>query len=244
MNISESVEFVRLLKEALMHAFNEPELRELVKFGLKENLDEITKAGTFSERTFQLVEWADRRGRLDELYQAALAKNPNNPGLKGLGPPKSVGRWNHRMNIVPSIWKAKWTATGGRLIEDRMQIHTWIGENEFRGHGFSEHGTMIYNYSFNGHIEPVGVILLEYRAERYPVAGAKNVGVATLEIKDENTLVGFWAGYKDARQPEQREHDRLTYPEVAVASDKFYIPPGRMTYDGGTVEMRLAGHGD
>jgi Effector-associated domain 1 len=236
------------LQDALVQAFNEVELTQLVRFALDEDLDSIVSKGNLSERTFNLIAWAKRQGRVEKMLFGALSRNPFNPKLRALlAVPASNPVWNHRMEVVPSIWTAKWKVDNEKQINETMQINSWTGENKFEGYGFSSHGTesqpKIYNYSFSGSIEPVGVILLEYRAEEYPVAGAKNIGVAILQISDERNFAGFFAGYRDQRDREQVERDQMTHPEESLESGKFYIPLGRMSYYGGTVEMVRSGRG-
>jgi hypothetical protein len=239
------------LKDALVQAFSEEELKQLVRFALTLDLDSITSKGNRSDRVFELLTWAQREGNPEQLFYAALARKPGNPKLQALAAAAAATQsgpvWKHRMNLVPSIWDAKWKMVDGKQIKETMQIRSWTGENEFEGFGFSFHGTrsrkQTYNYNFCGRIEPVGVILLEYRAEDYPIAGAKNVGVAILEIQDEKRLTGFFAGYRDERDRERLENDRLTHPEKAVEPGKFYVPFGSMSHYGGTVEMVRSGRG-
>ena len=128
-----------------------------------------------------------------------------------------------------------------------MHVESWIGENEFRGYGISKHGTdsrpETYKYSFTGQVEPVGVILLTYRAEGYPVAGNKNVGIAILQIKNEHKLTGIWYGFQDKRSNSRKCRDSLTHPEKLVENDKFLIPFGSMTQTTGPVKMIRSGKG-
>jgi tetratricopeptide (TPR) repeat protein len=71
------------LHKALSHAFPErPVLAQMVRYGLDVALSDITEAGSLNIAVYELIEWADRRGRLDELIRAALDANPTNPELR------------------------------------------------------------------------------------------------------------------------------------------------------------------
>jgi hypothetical protein len=70
------------LHAALLSAFDEPGLQRMVAFGMNKNLAAITSRGALSEIIFQLIQWADREGCLDELIDAAARANPGNPALK------------------------------------------------------------------------------------------------------------------------------------------------------------------
>lgn len=235
------------LKLAVEKAFNADDLDQFVRFVFDESLDSIAGAGNHSKKTFELIEWARERDRVDELFRAARERRPNNRDLAALATIEPEAEWQHRMELVPSLWKAKWTVADREPIAETLQIDTWIGENEFEGFGFSDHGTetepVTYNYTFNGSIEPTGIIVLEYRAERYPVKDGKNVGIAILEIKNDRRLEGFYSGYFDNRSREEWERDRATHPEESVSSKQFFIPFGSMSYYGGAVAMILSGRG-
>ena len=251
-------EHLEQLKDALLNAFTEAELKQLLQYDLQRDLDTIVAPDNLSTRIFELLRWAESEGCVEKLFDAALARKSGNPKLRVLAgllaaPPVTSARRRHRMNIVPSIWDATWTCNDATPIEDLMKIESWTDDNRFSGHGMAKHLSRPepgapeirrYNYSFTGHVEPVGVIVMQYRAENYPREGAKNVGVAILDIRTSKLLVGYWCGYSDKREPSQRERDRLTYPEGTPEPDRFYIPLGSMSYYGGDVEMRFVGQGE
>jgi hypothetical protein len=234
------------LHRALADAFKEDELRRLVRFDFQQDLDGITTETNYTHRTFQLVEWAIRHNHVEELFRFAFARNPTNPRLQALAALVAREAKNHRLNLVPSIWVATWTIEG-QSKPDHLLMEAWTGDNSFSGHGLVEYAASdqpeIYNWSFKGDIEPVGVILLRWYAQGYPFEGAKNVGVAVLEIQDDDMLAGHFSGYKDKRTPAEKTEDRKTHPEITDEKDRFLIPLGRMTYYEGTVTMRRARHG-
>ena len=74
----------RRLQQALLSAFNRSELEELLMFRLNESLDAIVGASDLTSTVFQLIRWAQARGRLSELIAAARAENPNNDMLRAV----------------------------------------------------------------------------------------------------------------------------------------------------------------
>lgn len=70
------------LHGALLAAFPQPsQLKMMVDFKLDANLDEFT-SGALIQRVHELIEWARKEGRLDDLVAGAIAQVPGNPRLK------------------------------------------------------------------------------------------------------------------------------------------------------------------
>lgn len=63
----------------LLDAFSSDELTRLVRFYLGENIDAIVQGKNQSEVVFEVMAWADRRGRIDELIAAAYGQRQNSP---------------------------------------------------------------------------------------------------------------------------------------------------------------------
>jgi hypothetical protein len=70
------------LLQALLSAYDRATLVRLVRFRLNEDLDAITEPGSLSKVVTELIAWALREGRLEELIQQARNRNPGNPDLK------------------------------------------------------------------------------------------------------------------------------------------------------------------
>jgi len=71
------------LRDALLDAYtNQASLREMVRFELDENLATIAGGGDLAEQTFNLIDWAERTGRLLELVEKAHHFNPGNVRLR------------------------------------------------------------------------------------------------------------------------------------------------------------------
>jgi hypothetical protein len=76
---------LRRLHDALVDAFrSRNDLVRLVRFHLNENLETIVGAGPLSQTAFELIEWAQSRGRLGELLRGARAENSGNPLLAAI----------------------------------------------------------------------------------------------------------------------------------------------------------------
>src|ERR1051326_7115985 len=71
------------LHAALLSAFPTPaRLEMMVKLGLDENLDAIAGGRDLTVITYELLGWAESRGRVEELIVAAVEGNPGNPELR------------------------------------------------------------------------------------------------------------------------------------------------------------------
>lgn len=77
-----SGEQCRQIRDALLLAFpTRFALAEFTRFRLDTHLDAIADSGNLSEAVFQLVRWAESRGRMSRLIEAACAELPDNETL-------------------------------------------------------------------------------------------------------------------------------------------------------------------
>lgn len=74
----------RRIQDALLEAYDDFALKQMVRFELDDSLDRIAGQGNLEQRVFGLIDWADRAGRVDELVQAACRHNDSSPALKAL----------------------------------------------------------------------------------------------------------------------------------------------------------------
>ena len=72
------------IQDVLLAAFDTAELAQMVQFQLGEILEQIAGGTDLTEIVFNLVQWADRNGRVLDLIDGALAANPDNPQLQEL----------------------------------------------------------------------------------------------------------------------------------------------------------------
>jgi len=71
------------IREALLSAFPKRQNLEMMVFDqLKENLSAIAGDSNLEHTVFELVRWAEARGRLEELVIGALIQNPGNDQLR------------------------------------------------------------------------------------------------------------------------------------------------------------------
>lgn len=73
---------VKQLQQILLQAYDHNSLAQMVRFELDGHLDTIAEGGTFADRVFNLIIWAERQGRLRNLLEGAKAGNPQNAQLQ------------------------------------------------------------------------------------------------------------------------------------------------------------------
>ncbi len=69
-------------QEALLSAYDGPALAQMVRIRLDEDLPAIAGGTNLREVVFNLILWAERTGRSEELVVGASASNPQNALLK------------------------------------------------------------------------------------------------------------------------------------------------------------------
>jgi len=73
------------LRDAILSAFpTDAALKQMVMHKLSTNLQAIVGTGNLSRQVFELIEWAEMHGRLDELVAGARTAVPQNADLKSL----------------------------------------------------------------------------------------------------------------------------------------------------------------
>jgi formylglycine-generating enzyme required for sulfatase activity len=72
------------IQEALLAAFDEAGLRQMVRVGLGEDLPQVAGGQNLTEIVSNLVTWAERQNRVQDLINAALTENPHNTTLQAL----------------------------------------------------------------------------------------------------------------------------------------------------------------
>ena len=71
------------LSKAILNAYpTKVKLKMMVRYKLNQNLASITTGESMEEIVFELIEWAESKGRLNELAKAALEHNPGNQELQ------------------------------------------------------------------------------------------------------------------------------------------------------------------
>ncbi len=72
------------LQTALLDAYTESELRQMLRVQMNVDLDRLAGGADETEITFNLISWAERRGQVASLIEAAYAGNQENPLLAAL----------------------------------------------------------------------------------------------------------------------------------------------------------------
>jgi hypothetical protein len=72
------------LHEAILSAFDDAELRKLVRFRMNDRLEEITSSNSLDTVVFDLIGWAERHGRAKELIKAVQRARPDNPTIQAV----------------------------------------------------------------------------------------------------------------------------------------------------------------
>jgi ribosomal protein S16 len=76
---------VARIQESLLSAYpTEGDLAQMVRIELNESLHAIAGGANQSDRVFSLISWAESNGRVKQLIDAAVRRNPNNPDLVAL----------------------------------------------------------------------------------------------------------------------------------------------------------------
>ncbi len=76
---------------ALLQSFDRDELRMMLRLQLDEDLDVVAGDDELKKVVFNLVTWAERSGRLDDLVAGSLAANPQSEELQRLA--ADFARW-------------------------------------------------------------------------------------------------------------------------------------------------------
>ncbi len=112
--------FEKRLHKAICDCYDLPELEQMVRFGLEQRLDELTKEAGLREIVFALIEWAARDGRVGELCSAATqfkierhAQVPEllalraecEPGMPPDGLWKAVGEFHTRFQTRKDLFR-------------------------------------------------------------------------------------------------------------------------------------------
>jgi hypothetical protein len=72
------------LHDAILSAFSGADLEQLLRFDLNTRLDNIVPKAPMSEIVFRLIEWAEQRGRTEELVRALQRARPHNKEIQAV----------------------------------------------------------------------------------------------------------------------------------------------------------------
>lgn len=134
-------------------------------------------------------------GAAATLGAALIAKVPLERGLSVL-----ARRRNNIPEIMNTRWRAEWRYDDNQLfVEDEVTFSKWRKKCRFEGYGEVTHGDKQYKYTIEGEISPSRVVVISYKAERYPTEAS--IGTACLELGDSAIdMNGYWSGRASALQ--------------------------------------------
>jgi hypothetical protein len=97
-------------------------------------------------------------------------------------------------------WSADWRYEDGTVYaSDEVTLTRWLSNTQFEGYGEVIHHDKKYKYSITGEVSGRGVVVLVYKAERFPTEAS--IGTACLELGDSATdMNGYWSGRASALQ--------------------------------------------
>lgn len=90
-------QFVQL-EHALYGSFNRDELRMLVRIALGQDLDAVSKDGDLSLQVFDVITWAEKRNKVQDLIAAACDLRPDNLQFQQLQ--NGSGEWQQPFDDV------------------------------------------------------------------------------------------------------------------------------------------------
>jgi hypothetical protein len=108
---------------------------------------------------------------------------------------------NNIPQIMGTKWKAEWSYNDGSpSINDTVTLSKWTKDSQFEGSGEVMYDKL-YTYSITGEVSPSRVVVLTYKAEKYPTE--VNIGTASLLLSNPpNDLSGAWSGVEARQQPD------------------------------------------
>jgi V8-like Glu-specific endopeptidase len=116
--------------DALLAAFDENGLARLLRFRLNVNFSQIVGRDSLENRVFQLIEWCDQEGRVDQLFIAALEMKPGNPKLRAL-----AGKLAAEVNTLQSDIAARVTPIANKDYENPRADELRKEFGEFQSNG-------------------------------------------------------------------------------------------------------------
>jgi hypothetical protein len=120
-------------------------------------------------------------------------------GLLGKVPFESlISAWSRKRANIPEImasqWKADWQYDDGSpTVKDTVTFEKWTKKSQFKGYGEVTYDAKIYKYSITGEVSPARLVVLTFKAEKFPTEA--NFGTAAMLLSaDPSDLEGSWNG--------------------------------------------------
>lgn len=139
-------------------------------------------------------------------------------------------RRERQQNNIPEIMQTKWSAEwqfedGSLYIKDSVTFEKWTKNSQFAGYGEVTHGEKQYKYSIEGEVAPNRIVVLIYKAEKYPLQA--NIGIACLELStNAERLVGTWSGLSSRKLSDGTKVEALRHGPIVMHKIKDLKSPG------------------
>lgn len=107
-------------------------------------------------------------------------------------------RSNHKIIDITGYWSCKWFYDDRKEpLEDEIEIVKWTKNSKFEGFGHQKKEidgqTRVFNYPVSGEVSPSRIVVLTYKADKYPTQG--NIGTASLHLDiSGEKMSGYWCG--------------------------------------------------
>src|ERR1700730_11358378 len=81
-----------------------------------------------------------------------------------------VRRWRYNIpEIMDTKWGAEWRFDDGSMyVSDKVTFKKWTKKSQFEGFGEATYDNKEYKYPIEGEVSPRGIVVLKYKAEKYP----------------------------------------------------------------------------
>ena len=150
----------------------------------------------------------DVAGSLSKLPQLANieANNSMKEVLQLLTAAPTEPQAGGAVEITGTRWNAEWKYEDGKTYtSDKVTISDWTARNQFQGYGEVTYGDKEYKYSITGEVSRNGIVVMTYKAEKYPTEA--NIGMACLELSSSATeMEGYWSGRASYEQNGKKIH--------------------------------------
>ena len=118
--------------------------------------------------------------------------------------------------IMGTRWSANWYHEDGTLyVSDKVTFSSWINSHQFDGYGEVTHHDKEYKYSITGEVSRTGIVVLVYKAERFPTEA--NIGTVCLQLSiSAQELEGTWTGFGSRKQPDGKKVATLITGKITM----------------------------
>ena len=121
-------------------------------------------------------------------------------------------------DIKGTRWLCEWFYENDELyIKDEMEIVKWTKDGRFKGVGHQVRGAdpaaRVFNYPISGEISPSRVVVLTYKAEKYPTEA--HIGMACVQLTvGADQMLGHWCGLASGKSEQGTKIATLRHGKV------------------------------